>query len=197
MSALTVVYNEEEADKKRKSLLDDINDLIPEIVHTRDGSRATREFIATSTPKDRKLILKSIKPHIEKMATDDQAQLVLFTALDAIDDTRATSTTIVSSLTKSSKDLAFDKNGRRSLHYLLTPRSTKHFTPDIVYVLKETDGILSKTSKKDANIRHEEIIKFASKELLQAIEDEPKKFIMDAGASLLVTDNMLYAIGGK
>ena len=197
MSALTVVYNEEEADKKRKSLLDDINDLIPEIVHTRDGSRATREFIAASTPKDRKLILKSIKPHIEKMATDDQAQLVLFTALDAIDDTRATSTTIVSSLTKSSKDLAFDKNGRRSLHYLLTPRSTKHFTPDIVYVLKETDGILSKTSKKDANIRHEEIIKFASKDLLQAIEDEPKKFIMDAGASLLVTDIMLYAIGGK
>lgn len=44
-----------------------------------------REFLARGTAKDRKQIVKVIKPHIEKMCTDEEAQLVLFTALDVIE----------------------------------------------------------------------------------------------------------------
>jgi pumilio family protein 6 len=35
--------------------------------------------------QDRKQIIKVIKPHVERMCTDDEAQLVLFTALDVIE----------------------------------------------------------------------------------------------------------------
>ena len=35
--------------------------------------------------QDRKVIIKTIKPYIETMANDDEAQLVLFTALDVIE----------------------------------------------------------------------------------------------------------------
>jgi pumilio homology domain family member 6 len=52
------------------------------MVHTRDGSRVVREFLARGTAKDRKQILKILKPYAETMAKDDEAQLVLFTALD-------------------------------------------------------------------------------------------------------------------
>jgi hypothetical protein len=52
------------------------------MVHTKDGSRAVREFLAQGTAKDRKQILKVLKPYVETMAKDDEAQLVLFTALD-------------------------------------------------------------------------------------------------------------------
>lgn len=48
-----------------------------------------REFIVHGTAKDRKQIVKAIKPHIQRMCTDDEAQLVLFTALDVIEYVRS------------------------------------------------------------------------------------------------------------
>jgi pumilio family protein 6 len=39
----------------------------------------------TFVVQDRKQIIKVIKPHVERMCTDDEAQLVLFTALDVIE----------------------------------------------------------------------------------------------------------------
>ena len=41
--------------------------------------------------QDRKHIVKAIKPHIQRMCTDDEAQLVLFTALDVIEFVRDSS----------------------------------------------------------------------------------------------------------
>lgn len=35
--------------------------------------------------QDRKHIVKAIKPHVERMSTSDEAQLVLFSALDIIE----------------------------------------------------------------------------------------------------------------
>lgn len=35
--------------------------------------------------QDRKHIIKVMKPHVERMCTDEEAQLVLFTALDVIE----------------------------------------------------------------------------------------------------------------
>ena len=55
------------------------------MVHTKDGSRAVREFIAQGTAKDRKHIVKAIRPHVERMCADDEAQLVLFTVLDVVE----------------------------------------------------------------------------------------------------------------
>ena len=35
--------------------------------------------------QDRKHIVKTIKPHVERMCKDDEAQLVLFTSFDVIE----------------------------------------------------------------------------------------------------------------
>jgi pumilio homology domain family member 6 len=84
------------------SLVRSCKDLLPEIVHTRDGSRVVREFLARGTAKvchvnssvtaspdslrkDRKDIIKVLKPYIVTMAKDEDAQLVLFTAFDVIE----------------------------------------------------------------------------------------------------------------
>jgi len=42
-------------------------------------------FDGNSVSKDRKHILKVLKPHIDRMCLDDEAQMVLFTALDVIE----------------------------------------------------------------------------------------------------------------
>jgi pumilio family protein 6 len=68
------------------------------MVHTKDGSRVVRGFLARGTAKlfplyvcvdadlflSLQVILKVVKPRIE-MCLDGGAQLVLFTALDVIE----------------------------------------------------------------------------------------------------------------
>ena len=60
-------------------------ELLAEMVHTRDGSLCVREFLVWGSAKDRKQILKVLKPHLERIWTNEEGQLVLFTALDVIE----------------------------------------------------------------------------------------------------------------
>lgn len=55
------------------------------MVHTKDGSLCVREFLVWGAAKDRKQILKVLKPHLERIWTNEEGQLVLFTALDVIE----------------------------------------------------------------------------------------------------------------
>ena len=88
---------------RHRSLAHSCKDLIAEMVHTKDGSRVVREFLARGTAKvcgvisfilgcglmvskkDRKHIAKVLKPYIETMAKDEDAQYILFTAFDVIE----------------------------------------------------------------------------------------------------------------
>ena len=47
-----------------------------------------REMLARGVAKDRKNILRVLKPHLEKLCQDAEAQMVLFTAFDVVDDTK-------------------------------------------------------------------------------------------------------------
>ncbi|KAG9311279.1 armadillo-type protein [Chiua virens] len=148
---LTAVDNAEESEqeKLRREIFESCQDVLAEMVHTKDGSRVVRDFIAYGTAKDRKHIIKVIKPHVERMCTDDEAQLVLFTALDMIDDTKLTAKSLVSDITTHTSSLATSPQGRRSLFHLIVPRSRRHFTPAQIAVIAETDHVRAKTSKKD------------------------------------------------
>ncbi|KAJ7713153.1 armadillo-type protein [Mycena metata] len=80
---VAVNSSSDEADAE-KQLREIFEDVLTELVHTKDGSRVVREFLARGRAKDRKQILKVLKPHVERMCIDDDAQLVLFTALNVI-----------------------------------------------------------------------------------------------------------------
>lgn len=167
------------------------------MVHTKDGSRVVREFLAYGTAKDRKQVLKVLKPHIERMCLDDEAQNVLFTALDVTDDTKLLSKTLVAEIVNVAPKLYTTVQGRRALLYLISPRSRRHFTPAQTASLAETDAVRAKTSKKSAESREAEIRKSASDGLLEWVQSSGKTLIRDPGASLVVTDIMLYADGDK
>ncbi|KAG6848615.1 hypothetical protein H0H93_015495 [Arthromyces matolae] len=83
--ALCDLPDEAEREKLRHEIFETCQEVLAEMVHTKDGSRVVREFLAYGTAKDRKQILKVLKPHIERMCLDDDAQMVLFTALDVIE----------------------------------------------------------------------------------------------------------------
>jgi pumilio homology domain family member 6 len=175
------------------------------MVHTRDGSRAVREFVVRGTAKDRKQVLKALKPHIQRMCADDEAQLVLFTCLDVVDDTKLLAKSVVAPIVEpeSARALLASPQGRRALLYLVVPRSSRHFTPAQVRSIAETDGVRDGvegqegTSKKDAEVRRREVREAASEELIKGVVVEGGEVWRDPGGSLVVGDVMLYTEGGK
>ncbi|TCD66891.1 pumilio domain member 6 [Steccherinum ochraceum] len=197
LAAINELEDTAEQEKLRREMFELCQDVLAEMVHTKDGSRVVREFIAQGTAKDRKHIVKAIKPHVERMCTDDEAQLVLFTALDVIDDTKLTAKSLVTDITACASALYVSPQGRRALIYLMSPRTRRHFTPAQIAILAETDSMRATTSKKDAAVRSEEIRKAASEPLLSWISQNADQLVRDPGGSLVVGEIMLYANGEK
>ncbi|EJT99624.1 puf family RNA-binding protein [Dacryopinax primogenitus] len=199
LSELCGLPDEAEQERLRREVFDNCQELLAEFVHTKDGSRVVREFLARGTAKDRKVIMKTLKPHIEKICKDEEAQLVLLTALDVVDDTKLLAKSIVSDITDLAPSLSFDKHklGRRVLLYLLVPRSPRHFPPPTLALLSETDAVSTKTSKKDPQVRRDEVRKAASGDLISCVASKGVEMMKDPGASLVVTEIMLFADGDK
>ncbi|KAG6810840.1 hypothetical protein H0H92_010104 [Tricholoma furcatifolium] len=197
ISALSDVPDEAEREKLRREVFETCQEVLAEMVHTRDGSRVVREFLAQGTAKDRKQILKVLKPHVERMCLDDDAQMVLFTALDVIDDTKLAAKSLIAEMTSPASKLIESPQGRRALFYLLVPRTRRHFTPVQINSLAETDETRSRTSKKEPAVREEEVRKFASEALLSWLEQNTATIIREPGGSLVAAEIMLFADGDK
>ncbi|KAJ7471227.1 armadillo-type protein [Mycena galericulata] len=189
--------DEAEGEKQLREIFEVCQDVLAELVHTKDGSRVVREFLARGSAKDRKQILKVLKPHVERMCVDDEAQLVLFTALDVIDDTKLVIKTLVPEMTAPANTLCQTPQGRRALLYLIVPRTRRHFTPAQIAALAETDEIRAWTSKKAPEIREAEIRAGASEALIKWVKDKGGLLLRETGASLVVTEVMLFADGDK
>ncbi|QRV78698.1 pumilio homology domain family member 4 [Ceratobasidium sp. AG-Ba] len=194
--ALIEESEKEETERLRRELFDNCQELLAEMVHTRDGSRAVREFVARGTAKDRKQIIKILKPHIEKMCADEEAQLVLFTIFDVVDDTKLVGKSLVTDITALAPTFARTL-ARRVLLYLLTPRSPRHFTPALLRNIAQTDFAQGTTSKKDVDIRRSELRAAASPGLVKALEDDAEGLVRDRGGSVFVGEVMLFADGDK
>ncbi len=65
-----------------------------------------------------------------------------------------------------------------------------------ISLLAETDAIRAQTSKKDEQIRTEEIRKAASEQLIAWVAGKGSEVVRDPGGSLIITEIMLYAEGG-
>ncbi|KDN34057.1 hypothetical protein RSAG8_12845, partial [Rhizoctonia solani AG-8 WAC10335] len=194
--ALLGESDKEEVDRLRRELFDTCQELLAEMVHTKDGSRAVRELIARGTAKDRKQIIKVLKPHIEKMCGDEEAQLVLFTIFDLVDDTKLVGKSLVTDITSLSPSLSRTL-ARRVLLYLLVPRTPRHFTPALLRTISQTDFAQGTTSKKDPGVRRAELRAAASQGMIKAIEDDAEALVRDRGASVFVGEVMLFTEGDK
>jgi len=114
----------------------------------------------------------------------------------ASSDTKLVAKSLVSELTAVAPTIWKSTHGRRSLLYLISPRSRRHFTPAQVATLAETDVTKAQTSKKDDSVRAAEIRKAASEPLLEFVAKYGKEVVMDTGGSLLANEIMLQADGG-
>lgn len=115
----------------------------------------------------------------------------------SISDTKLLSKALITPIISSSEKLYSSPQGRRSLLYLVVPRSRRHFTPAQIFCLSETDNIRSQTSKKDAKIREEEVRKAASEDLVTWVEKEGENLVKEPNGCLVVAELMLYAEAGN
>lgn len=133
---------------------------IPEIVHTKYGSQIAMIVLGASSAKERKVILKSLKPYVKKIAEDSNGWLVLARVFDCVDDTVLVKNCVLNELVdgKLLPELMTNSNVCNLFLYLLAGQSTKYFSPDLIKILNVSSGFIASTSKKSADARKGELM---------------------------------------
>lgn len=82
---------------------------------THNGARVAMHCLWHSTPKDKKVIVKTMKTYVEKVANGQYSHLVLLAAFDCIDDTKLVRQIIISEIISSLPSIVNDKYWKESL----------------------------------------------------------------------------------
>ncbi|XP_078070429.1 pumilio homolog 3 [Mustelus asterias] len=181
------------SDKMRTEMIETVREAVIYMAHTHDGSRVAMQCLWHGTPKDRKVIVKTMKTYIEKIATGEFSHLVLLAAFDCIDDTKLVKQIILSEVISALPNLINNKYGKKVLVYLLSPRDPAHSVPEIIKLLQQGDG--NAHSKKDTKIRQRELLEVISPHLLQYLQENARETVMNKATSVIVADILGCAIG--
>ncbi|XP_022429301.1 pumilio homolog 3 isoform X2 [Delphinapterus leucas] len=179
--------------KLRSEVIEAIREAVVYLAHTHDGARVAMHCLWHGTPKDRKVIVKTMKTYVEKVANGQYSHLVLLAAFDCIDDTKLVKQIIISEIINSLPNIVNDKYGRKVLLYLLSPRDPAHTVREIIEVLQKGDG--NAHSKKDTEIRQRELLESISPALLSYLQGHAQEVVLDKSACVLVADILGAAIG--
>jgi len=145
---------------KRSECIEQLREAVLHMIHSRDGAMAGLICIWHGTPKDRKAIIKSFKTHVTKIAMEEYGHLVLLAIFDCVDDTKLVGKAILGEIAENMNELATNKYGVRVIKYLMAGRDTTYTGPDTLNLLKQGDG--NEHSKKDASVRHSELVSVAA-----------------------------------
>ncbi|XP_063127774.1 pumilio homolog 3 isoform X1 [Rattus norvegicus] len=179
--------------KLRSELIEAIREAVVYLAHTHDGARVAMHCLWHGTPKDRKVIVKTMKTYVEKIANGQYSHLVLLAAFDCIDDTKLVKQIIISEVISSLPSIVNDKYGRKVLLYLLSPRAPAHLVPEIIQLLQKGDG--NAHSKKDTAIRRRELLESISPALLSYLQGHTREVVLDKSVCVLVSDILGSATG--
>ncbi|NXY33113.1 PUM3 protein, partial [Pomatorhinus ruficollis] len=179
--------------KQRSEMIEAIREAVIYLAHTHDGARVAMHCLWHGTPKDRKVIVKTMKTYIEKIATGEFSHLVLLAAFDCIDDTKLVKQLIISEIKASLPDIINNKYGKKVLLYLLSPRDPAHFLPEIITLLQQGDG--NAYSKKNTELRRHELLEAISSPLLEYLQEHTQEIVVDRATFVLVSDILGTALG--
>lgn len=187
---------------------DESGDLLKNMAFTKSGARLSCMLLAYGSAKDRKQYLKVYKDTLVLMSGDQYAHLVILTAYDVIDDTKLTAKSIFPELIGENEDeqaqnivgTANNPNARTTFLYLFEGLSKSLFPASHSFdieVLKEVHEIRKTTSKKDEDIRQQELIAALSPQLLSVMEKVASDLTSTAFGCQFITDALLSGTGDK
>ncbi|PVH96408.1 ARM repeat-containing protein [Periconia macrospinosa] len=177
-------------------------DLLKNLAFTKPGSRLVSLALAYGTAKDRKLLLRPYKDTIEMMAFDANAHHVLLAALAVVDDTKLSSKSIFGELLPTNETLAEkvlnitnDARARTVLLYPFAADSKWLLDDETRERLAELYAIRSITSKKDPNVRLQEIATPIEPALLSAVTQRMEDFASFSFGLQFIAEILLGAPG--
>ncbi|KAJ2763194.1 Pumilio y domain member 6 [Coemansia sp. BCRC 34490] len=143
--------------KERQEVIETMRELVVEILHTREGAQAGMLCLLHGTPKDRKAIVKAMKPYLRKICCEEHGYAVLVEALDCVDDTVFMAKAVLQDVGDMVGELLGDQYGRRVPLYVLAGRNAQYVGSEALRVLAAGDAVRAETSKKDAAQRQREL----------------------------------------
>lgn len=178
-------------------MLDVMKEQAVEILHTKEGAQVAMFCLMYASPKDRKAMLKTMKPFVVKICKEEYGHMVMLRMFDVVDDTVLMSKAILTEIVKEMEDIAKDKFGRRVILYLLAGRSPKYISPQSIDLLAKGDLVRANTSKKDAAVRSAELLGYISPALISLIASKARSLTSEPLACQVVLETLLHATGDK
>ncbi|KAJ5620554.1 hypothetical protein N7510_004538 [Penicillium lagena] len=187
---------------------DEEGDLVKNLAFTQSGSRLMCLTLAYSSAKDRKLLLRFYRDTVKTMAGDLHGHLVLLAAYEVIDDTKLSAKSIFSELLNQSdaaearnEELILQVNdliARVPVLYPFAGDRVKWLLPETDQaVLNEVREIRKETSKKDADVRRQELVKAASPTLLELIAARADALLATSFGCQFIAEVLFEADGDK
>lgn len=191
-------------DNEIQDLIELLKENLIHIVHTKEGSKVAQLCLLNSTPKNRKIILKSWKGYISKIAKEEYGHIALITLFECVDDTVLLNKAIISELVKDGLGpeesfcaLMRHKYASRVVLYLLRGRQKKYLPSHIYEDLIKNDAIRSQTTKKDQSLREKELLEFISPILLEELEKNMNILIRSRTSGQIIAETVRHAAGEK
>jgi pumilio family protein 6 len=175
-------------EKGREELVDAVKEKLIKMIHSRDGARVAIYCLWYGTNKDRKLLIRSLKSFVVKIAKEEQGYPVLWTIFDIVDDTKLVSKIVLQELMSNFDEIINDPHGKKVLMYLIAPRNTKHLQYDLVQLMKASDAL--NTSKKDAEIRQQELFDYCKSYFLEYFTGNILSTLKDGFKGFMMTEMM-------
>ncbi|KAK6204381.1 Puf family RNA-binding protein [Scheffersomyces amazonensis] len=188
--------NIEMNDSQIRDFIDLLNEQFAELVHTQEGAEVASTLIALANAKERKLIIRSLKSHIEELIKNEYGNIVLITLFMTVDDTVLVHKSFGQELFTKELTPKFiqDKFARRPIIYLLKGLDGKFFAPNVKKQLTKYEELAyKKTSKKPQEQRREELASKALPLVYKSIlaEKDGEEFGLDKTLSINLVSQFL------
>lgn len=179
------------------SLIDTLKDILVHIVHTRDGAKVFQICMAHASPKQRKLIIRTLKGFVNKISIEQYAHAALISIFDCVDDTVLINKSIIQEMiadvssasdTPSFAEVVRNRYGSHVVHFLLTGRNRKTQHAYVINELEETDEIKKETSRKDTALRMKELLSAIKLPLLNQCIETCDEILRSANSGSILID---------
>ncbi|PWY80562.1 protein PUF6 [Aspergillus heteromorphus CBS 117.55] len=187
---------------------DEEGDLVKNLAFTKSGARVMALSLAYSNAKDRKLLTRFYKDTIKMMAGDAHGHMVLLAAYEVIDDTKLTAKMVFPELLNQAMDaesrndeLLYQVTDLTARIPILQPFAgdrAKWLLPEgDLELLKEIREIRKETSKKEPEIRRQELVKAASPAVLEFIAARAEPLLESSFGCQFLAEVLFNADGDK
>ncbi|KAF8474736.1 armadillo-type protein [Kalaharituber pfeilii] len=165
-------------------VIDHFNDL----AFSKPGASVIQYCITHGTAKDRKAMLKNLKPMICSIAGHEAGYKILLSIYECVDDTTLVAKTVLPGFIPEIMTLACNNVGRISLLYPFAGRSQRLLHAPAIQSLAALDDIRAQTSKKDLLAKKVELIKHLAPIYMRTIIDNAPELVQDAFGSKFISE---------